>query len=498
MNNISLNKLSKNNQGTMLMVVIVLTGLFMALALGAIGLALLQQKMNTIKIAGNQAIHIAEAGVNYYRWVLYHDHEEYCNKESCHADPDNEPYGPYEYKDASGNITGYYNLYITPPLANGSTIVKIKSIGWEAGHPNITKTIEVHIGIPSWSSYSALADDFMRFGEGTNVWGEIHSNKGIRFDGVAHNLITSAVLTTDDPDHTGAVEFGVHNHLPTIDPFPDGNNPPLNVPAKPSIFVAGRSFPAQVVSFNLLDNYTSETYIKATTSGLVFDPRASGTADPYSVLAWRGCISGTCDEGFHITLKNNNTFDIRGVSAVMSPCGSETTNSIQTEGSATNYPIPSNGVIFVKNNVWVDGNINNSRVSILAFKEPFTSGTADIYLNNDLTYTAYDSSDSIGLIAQRNISVGRYSEDDLQIDAALIAKTGRVGRNYYSDTCSDWQKTTITINGSIATAVRYGFAYTDGTGYINRNLNYDNNLTFSPPPHYPTTGEYTFISWKED
>ena len=26
---------------------------------------------------------------------------------------------------------------------------------------------------------------------------------------------------------------------------------------------------------------------------------------------------------------------------------------------------------------------------------------------------------------------------------------------------------------------------------------YDNNLMFAPPPHYPTTDEYTFISWKE-
>jgi len=495
---IFLHKLSKNDQGTMLVVVILLTALFMATTLGAISLSLLQQKLNRIKIASNQAIHIAEAGVNYYRWVLYHDHEQYCNKETCKPAPNYGPYGPYEYKDASGNISGYYELYITPPPANGSTIVKIKSVGWEASHPTVKKTIEVHCGIPSWSSYSALANDFMRFGEGTEVWGAIHSNAGIRFDGVAHNLISSAVLNYDDPDHTGANEFGVHTHLSPTDPLPNGSNPPNNVPDKLSIFMAGRKFPTPVVSFNLLSGYTSDTYAKATTSGLVFDPRAVGTADVSSVVAWRGCISSTCDEGFHITLKNNNTFDIRGVSAVVATCNSEPTYSILTEGSATNYPIPANGIIFAKNNVWVDGHINGSRVTVLAFKEPFTTGIADIYLNKDITYTKYDGTDSIGLIAQRNVTVGRFSEDDLQIDAALIAKTGKVGREYYSKTCSDWQKTKITINGSIATAIRYGFAYTDDTGYITRNINYDNNLTFSPPPHYPTTGEYTFISWKED
>jgi hypothetical protein len=311
-------------------------------------------------------------------------------------------------------------------------------------------------------------------------------------------LITSAVLDWDDPDHLGAKEFGVHTHVATTDPLPDGNNPPQNVPNRPDVFMAGRSFPTQIISFNLLNNYVNETYSKATTSGLVFDPRVSGTADPDAVPAWVGCIGSACDEGFHITLKDDDTFDISGVSALVAPCDSKPTYSILTEGAKINYNIPINGLIFVKNNVWVDGHVDESRVTILAFEEPFTSGGVDIYLNKDLTYSSYTGSSSIGLIAQKNITVGRFSEDDLQIDAALIAKTGKVGRAYYSTSCSDWQKTKITINGSLATALRYGFAFVDGTGYITRNINYDNNLTFAPPPHFPTTGEYTFISWKED
>jgi hypothetical protein len=485
-------KITQDQHGSMLVVVLVATGLFLIMAMGAIELGLLQQKLNIRKVARAQALHIAEAGVNYYRWVLYHDPKEYCNKETCIGAPDYGPYGPYTYTDSAGqNIDGYYELYIIPPALNGSTIVTIKSIGWVADYSNIKRTIEVQCGIPSWSSYSTLANSHMRFGGGTETWGPIHSNGGIRFDGVAHNIITSALLDYDDPDHGGANEFGVHTHVAPVDPLPDGNNPPENVPSRPDVFIAGRSFPMLVVSFDLLDNYVTETLTKAEENGLVLD--------------------NSGDEGYHITLNINDTIDIRKVNLITPQCryknGSWKKSDTDGIVNETDYIIgtstPPNGIVFIKDNVWVDGQINGNRITILAFEEPLGGNKTDIIINNDLMYTNYDGTDAIGLIAQRNISVGLFSEDNLQIDAALIAKEGRIGRNYFPCTddndCSATYciRDTITINGSLATRNRYGFAWTDGTGYQTRNLNYDNNLTFIPPPHFPTTGEYSFISWNE-
>ncbi len=486
--------LQESETGSILVVAMVAVNLFIVIFFGAIGLAILQHKLNLVKVSQTQALHIAEAGVNYYRWVLYHDSEEYCNKETCLPGPDYGPYGPYAYTDSGGNnITGYYELYITPPSTNGSTIVNIKSVGYMADNPNVKRTIEVQCGIPAWSSYSTLANATIRFGVGTEVWGPMHSNGGIRFDGVSHNIVTSSLLEYDDPDHSGSNEFGVHTHVAPTDPLPDGNNPPLNIPIRNDVFIAGRSFPEPVISFDLLNNYINETHIKATTDGLVIDP---------SSVAFGNCISSWCDEGFRITLKTDNTFDIVGVSSVRPDC-SNPSHSIATESAwNANYPIPANGLIFVKHTIWVDGQINNARVNILAFEEPFVGGNADINLTNDLLYTNYDGQDAIGIIAQNDINVGRYSENDLRIDAALIAKEGRIGREYYSSSCTDYKRDHITINGSMATRKRYGFRWTSGgtyaSGYDTRDLVYDSNLTFSPPPHFPTTGEYTFISWNEN
>jgi hypothetical protein len=51
----------------------------------------------------------------------------------------------------------------------------------------------------------------------------------------------------------------------------------------------------------------------------------------------------------------------------------------------------------------------------------------------------------------------------------------------------------------IATNQRYGFAYTDGTGYLIRNLNYDGSLLYGPPPSFPlTSDQYVTLTWEEE
>ena len=155
----------------------------------------------------------------------------------------------------------------------------------------------------------------------------------------------------------------------------------------------------------------------------------------------------------------------------------------------------------MEDNVWIDGQIDGSRLTIIAAVLPDDISTRkNITINEDLLYTHYDGSDVIGLIAQNNINVGLQSEDDLRIDAALIAQKGRVGRFFYSHDCSAtyYKRQTLTLYGMIATYLRYGFAFTDGTGYQIRNLNYDANLLYAPPPSFPlTSDQYVTLSWEE-
>jgi hypothetical protein len=221
------------------------------------------------------------------------------------------------------------------------------------------------------------------------------------------------------------------------------------------------------------------------------------------------------EEGYHVVLKTNDTFDLYKVNATLkTPNGCTDVQGQQDWGTWTistqtllgNYPFPHNGLLFFEDDVWVDGTINTARLTIGAARFPETpSNHAHIIINNDVRYTNYNGQDILSFIAQGNISVGLQSEDDLRIDGALVAENGRVGRYYYRNAsgsqqrCSPYHaRQTITMYGMIASQERYGFAYTDGTGYQNRIIIFDPNLLYSPPPSFPLTADYyTPIFWNE-
>jgi hypothetical protein len=221
------------------------------------------------------------------------------------------------------------------------------------------------------------------------------------------------------------------------------------------------------------------------------------------------------DEGYHIVLKTNDTFDLYLVTKTVKPpngCVSVLgqqdwdTWTIQNETFIDNYAFPNNSLVFLEDHVWVDGQIDKARLTIGVAKFPENpSNWRHITVNNDLLYTNYDGQDTLGLIAQGNVSIGWDSEDDLRIDAALIAKNDRVGRYYYrppsgnQNRCSPHHiKQKVTLYGMIASNKRYGFAYTDGTGYQERIIIFDANLLFSPPPNFPLTADYyTPVFWSE-
>lgn len=480
------------NSGQLLVQILVLSTVAIVVIGGLVSWAGTNIKAARQSLDREKAIQLAEAGIDYYRWHLAHAQTDY-------QDGTGAP-GPYvhDVKDKNGISIGSFSLDITPPII-GSTKVKIVSEGIPTTTPNIRRKIAVEFAIPSFAKYAVVANDNMRFGQGTEIFGPVHSNAGIRFDGLIHNSITSAMSSYNDPDHSGANEFGVHTHV-NAPPGTGVNNsfrpleaPPALVSARADIFEAGRQFPVPAVDFVGLTTNLAQIKTDAQASGEYF--AASGV------------------QGYLIVLKIDDTFDIYKVNTQVNPSSNCTnvasqtgwgTWSVNTKTLVGNYAIPANGLIFVEDNVWVEGQINTARVTIASGKFPDNPATRpSITVNNNLLYTNYDGTDVVALITQGNVNVGMVSLDTLRIDAALVAQNGRVGRYYYtgpgSNTCTPYHvRSTITLYGMIGTNLRYGFAYTNGTGYTNRNINYDANLLYGPPPSFPlTTDQYQIISWQE-
>lgn len=496
------NRILTEEKGAIVLSILVYAGIAVVIVSSLIGLLVTTFRNSTDLVDREQSFQIAEAGIDYYRWHLAHAQSDYYDGQGATST------GPYvhTYYDKNGDAIGKYYLTITPPPV-GSTLVKVKSKGVLDVNPRTARSIQVQLAIPSLAKYAVVANADMRFGEGTEIFGPIHSNGGVRFDGLAHNVVTSARTSYDDPDHTGSSEFGVHTHkdappgLGITDTFRALESPPAGVPVRTDVFETGRVFPVPAADFAGITTDLAAMKTSAQASGRYF--------------ASSGAL------GYHIVLKNNDTFDLFRVTSlfpVPSNCndgGIGQTNwgtwSIQNQVLIANYANPTNGIIFLEDHVWVDGIINTARLTIAAGRFPDNVTTRrSITVNNNLLYTNYDGRDVIALIAQDNINVGMVSADTLRIDAALMAQNGRAGRYYYEPNenfpagggqtrCSPYHaRSTLTLYGMIGTAQRYGFAYTDGTGYDIRNISYDANLLYGPPPSFPlTSDQYSTVFWQE-
>jgi hypothetical protein len=477
----------ENRKGQLSITVLFFAALALTLITGFVFLASTFLQLSVRDLNRTQAFAVAEAGIEYYRWHLAHASEDYWDG---HGATSTGPYvHPYYNKD--GIKIGEFSLTITPPPAS-TTVVTVESKGKIDADQTIQKIIRVKFAIPTIAKYAVAADDDMRFGEGTQVYGEVFSNKGIRFDGVAHNIIRSAESSYDDPDHGGADEFGVHTHHSSTDP-----TPPSAVPSRPDVFMAGREFPVPAMDFGSITQDLADLKADALSSG--YYATSSGA------------------QGYDLVLSPAGTYSVYRVTATTAaPNGCTNTSnqdgwgtwSVGTETLYATGTIPASGKFFFADNLWVRGTISSKRLTIGSGKFPDNSTTrTSITVNSDLRYTNYDGTDVIALIAQEDINVGLFSADTLRIDAALIAQNGRVGRYYYSppndnnnsNKCgSTVTRQKITMYGMIASNIRYGFGYSDSTGYQERELIYDSNLLYGQPPGFPLiTSQYVQVSWDE-
>lgn len=495
-------------QGSALALVLVMVAIVSIILTSLLTYVSSQLNYSNDRVERERAFQIAEAGVYYYRWYLAHQVSTRNPQQLSDFWQNEDPIGvdsPYEaeFKDPEGGGIGRYMLEVERP-ALGSTIVIVKSTGWTYAKPTAKRIVQVRFRRPSWSEYVVLANDNMRFGQGTTIVGKIHSNKGIRFDAIATNIVSSSLPQYDDPDHCEVAwrwvngnqvcdfskdEFGVHTHV-NVPPgsgvnesFRASEAPPNPIPSRPDVFQSGRIFPASQMDFG---SVVSDISFMRSQANVKYDNTGKGR---FIKLYANGTMD-VCKVNSINALTNS-------ISNFSKNSGSGTCNSCSGT-CLTNLAIPNNGIIFVANNIWLEGTINNKKITIVAAElsdEPgYLGGNKNVYLGtNNLLYTNSDGRDIIGIIAQKDIEVIRNSLTNLTIDAALLAKDGRVGRLYYDGI----RKNSITINGSITTNLRYGFAYTDNTGYDIRNLNFDNNLLYFPPPYFPTGTEYFIDLWDE-
>jgi len=464
-------------KGSITPALLIITSAFIIIIYGMLFLILLQFDFSHRQVASERALNIAEAGIEYYRWHLAHAPEDF-------QDGTENP-GPYihNYYDPQGAKTGQYSLEITPP-SDGSSIVTLRSTGWTDEYPKVKRTIRAQYGIPSMAEFSFLSNSSTWYGLGITVNGRIHSNNGIRMDGVN----TSVVSSTQETYQCG---------------WETGCQPPTR---RPGVWGSGGDqglwqFPVPIFDFDSISFDFSNMREAAQDNGLYLD--SSGAQGYHLIFQANGEI-GTVS-----VYRVDSTDYLYGYSVpgagLGGPGGGGCRRRHQLITSETfigTYDIDEIPIVFAEDNLWVEGTVRG-RLTVAAVEFPITSSDAYIWIADNIVYTNYDGSDTLGLIAQNDIYFVRDVPNYFQIDAVMMAQKGTIMRHGYFYNCEGTQgavKQKLTINGSVISYYKsyWNFGTAPDSGFRERELNFDTNVLYNPPPYFPTSGEYEFISWTEE
>lgn len=460
----------KNNQaGSLTIPLLTTTATFLIIIYSLLFLLTNQFNFTWRQQASEEALNIAEAGINYYRWHLAHAPDDF-------QDGSSQP-GPYvhEYRDPQGDVVGAFSLEIDPPQS-GSSIITVESTGWNNNFPDIKRKVVARLGQPSLARYAFMTNASAWFGSGVTINGLVHSNNGIRMDGVNTSIVTSAKET-----YICGVETGC--------------SPPEEKPGIWGIGPGGEQglwqFPSTPIDFDAIALNFNTMKQAAEEDGLYLPPSEA-----------RGYHFIFLDGGQVTVKKVTGTSSVEGY-GMLEGCR-HLYQRIGNEETIGTYNIADTPIVFVEDEFWVEG-IIEGRITLVAARFPLDLYDMNVWIDNNLVYDSHDGSDALGLIAQNDIYFGLNLPNDFIVEGALLAKKGHIIRHGYLYSCGGSEnavRQSFTFYGSLISNLEgyWNFGTAPSSGFKVHTLNYDTHLRYNPPPYFPTLSgynEYELIDWSE-
>jgi hypothetical protein len=460
-----------NCSGYLLVLVLVFGSLFFIVVSSFVGYVVTQNQLVNFRYEQQRATDIAEAGLNYYKWYLAHYPGDVTNGTGLP--------GPYvhQYKDPEGSFIGEFSLDVASSTYCGEiTAIDVSSTAHTYANPDAQATVRGRYARPSVASYYSITNTNVWYSSAGTVNGPIHSNQGVRMD-KAHNSVVSSGLT----DWSCGSAFGC-SPTTTVDGVYT-----TSALSNPALF----SFPAAPIDFGGVTLDLTNLQDKAQNDGgLYFGPSTK--------------------QGYHLIFKPGNIVEVRRVNSKENePPGYAWglyMNILKGTSLVGNYAInPSCPVIFVEDQVWIEGEING-KVTIAAADVDTVGEDPSVIINNNLTYGSPDS--GLLVVAEYDVLIGLTVPDDMILNGIFVAQTGKFGRNFYDTSMpNSWEeyilRNSLTVNGSIISANQPGYNYTASgvltSGFDTVTSSYDINQVYDPPPFTPYTSDvYSFFNWRQD
>lgn len=472
---------------------LVFGAIFLILLTGLLGFVLLQLKQSAKEIAEREALHVAESGLNYYRWHLRHFPNDLQDGESwCCTSTPCEVCGPYvhSYSDSLDKVQGKFSLKIDGNIQCGKvTSVAITSTGWSNDFPELKRKVRVKYIHPSVADYAYLLDHNVWAGSDREIKGPYHSNKGIRMDGENNAVVSSAKeewACTDSygcdscPTDSGCEYQEGSCMCPGVFTTANGNEELFEYPVT--------RFPFEGITMDLAQ---IKDLTKSQGKGIYLPP------------------SG--EEGYYVILNKDtmDVYEITDLNPVRAYNEEEGEHWEYSEISSKNkidtYSIPENcGLVFVEDDLWIEGEIQG-KVTITAADLAHSNEEANVWLTGNILYTTRDGSDGLVLLGEHNNLIGLDVPESMELHGIYIAQTGHFGRNHYS--CwyypEDCLKDSLEIFGSVVSKGRVGTQWVNSwggiaSGFEKRENIYDPQQSYNPPAFLPYTSEvFQFKDWEE-
>lgn len=468
------------SRGYFTILVLVFSAVFLMLLSALTGYIFAEKRLELAKENRQKAFALAEAGLEYYRWHLAHWPNDL---QDGTALP-----GPYEHSvsDPEAGTIGAFSLEISGGSFCGQTnTVDITSTGWTEADPTYKRTLFARYTRPTVAQYSTITNSNVWVGSDRVISGPYHSNGGIRMDGTHNADVTSGVATWSCTSTFGCSPTTNQNGV-------FGAGGPQNL----------WRFPVPTVDFNGLTVDLAQMKNYATTSGIYVGP-----SNGY---------------GWRVTLKADGTMELRKVVGAVQVWGYSIENGWEQErtvmsnvqNETVHVVLPECPVIFVEDNVWLDG-VVSGKVVVAAADVSTSNIDRSIILNGNITYAGVD--DGLTAIAEGDVLVGLQVPDVMEINGVFIAQKGKFGRNHYcQNDCSSQSgnqglpgtldpyvtRSTLTTNGTVVSNGRVGTKWTSGgnfiSGFAQRYDNFDRDLAENPPPFTPAVSDdYEFVRWSD-
>jgi hypothetical protein len=466
-------------RGGLLVVTLVMATVFTILSASLLRYVGTQHRLVASDTARAQALHIAEAGVEYYRWRLSHFPDDITDGTGAA--------GPYThvYYDPEGDAIGEFSLDIGGDmLCEKVQVVYATSTGFAYSDPEITRTVFARIARPTVADYSYIVDSNVWAGDTRTIIGPYHSNGVIRMEGDNRSAVTSKIGTSTC---NGAGLGGCTAGSDVAGIYGGGTNPQWWLTAQPDIPFSNFDFDfTEMESLAQTDGiFLPKLSNDTSLFGYSLELQADGTVDIYRVHSLWKWLPAYLP---HDTSTMKNTAELSGTIA-------DHRTFLETRTIPADCPL-----LYIEDRLWIEGTVNG-KVTVVAHDTDVHA--PDVYIPDHITYTTTDGSDGLSLLAENNLIIPLHVPNTLNISGVFMALNGSYGRPWYSAWYT-WPhdayrfRSTLNTTGTVVSKLRTGTQWSDGQGFTTRNDNYDRNLVDAPPPLTPfTSSDFRFIEWQE-